>query len=141
MSTAQHIEEFFETLSEPKVAEMRELHSLIKVIKPDCKLWFFNGKDQMGKVVSNPNIGYGELTTHYANGKKADGFLMSISPNTTGISVYLMGMQDKTYLSATYGTRLGKASITGYCIKFKTLRALHMDVMKELLEYGLNGVR
>jgi hypothetical protein len=141
MQAVKLIDAFLETLPEPKASEMHQLHTLITSIKPDCKLWFFDGKDETGKVIANPNIGYGELTTHYANGKTADGFLMSISPNSTGISIYLMGIKDKTYLSEAFGGRLGKASITGYCIKFKTLRALDMEVLKELVEYGVNGVR
>jgi hypothetical protein len=45
-----------------------------------------------------------------------------MSANTTGISIYILGIEDKTYLAQTYGKTLGKASVSGYCIKFKDLK-------------------
>ena len=44
-------------------------HQMILASMPACKLWFLNGKDEKGKIVSNPNIGYGSQTMKYANGK------------------------------------------------------------------------
>jgi len=52
----------------------------------------------------------------YADGKTKDFYQIGISTNTTGISVYIMGISDKTYLSQTYSGRLGKAKVIGYCI-------------------------
>jgi len=49
----------------------------------------------------------------YADGKTKDFYQIGISTNTTGISVYIMGISDKTYLSQTYSGRLGKAKVTG----------------------------
>ena len=37
---------------------MQELHRIILEIMPAGKLWFLDGKDDKGKTVSNPNIGY-----------------------------------------------------------------------------------
>ncbi len=53
-----------------------------------------------------------------------------MSANTTGMSVYIMGINDKTYLVNTYGKKIGKASVTGYCIKFKSLKDLDIEVLK-----------
>jgi hypothetical protein len=104
---------------------------------PACKLWFFDGKDEKGKIVSNPNIGYGSQTIQYANGKTKEFYQIGLSGNTTGISVYLMGVSDKKYLTQTFGKELGKASVTGYCIKFKTLRDIKIDVLKAAMQYGI----
>jgi hypothetical protein len=38
-----------------------------------------------------------------------------------------MGVKDKTYLNQTFGIKLGKASVTGYCIKFKTLKDIKLQ--------------
>lgn len=43
---------------------------------------------------------------------------IGMSANTTEISVYILGIKDKTYLPQTYGKKIGKASVTGYCINF-----------------------
>jgi hypothetical protein len=104
---------------------------------PTCKLWFLDGKDEKGKTISNPNIGYGYQTMKYANGKTKEFYQIGISANTAGISVYIMGINDKKYLTQTFGKELGKASVTGYCIKFKTLTDIKIDVLKAAIQYGI----
>lgn len=116
---------------------MQELHGLILEEMPDCKLWFLDGKDERGQTVSNPNIGYGFQAMKYADGKTKEFYQIGISANTTGISVYIMGIKDKKYLAETYGEKLGKASVTGYCIKFRTLRNINVDILKAALRYGI----
>jgi hypothetical protein len=131
------IKEYIATQPEPKRSEMQELHHMILALMPACKLWFLDGKDEKGKIVSNPNIGYGSQTMQYANGKTKEFYQIGISANTTGISVYIMGVNDKQYLTRTFGQALGKASVTGYCIKFKTLTNIKIDVLKAAIQYGI----
>jgi len=118
---------------------MQELHRLIVKALPKSKLWFVDGKNDAGKVVSNPNIGYGAYTIKYANGSTKEFFQIGLSANTTGISVYIMGLEDKTYLAKTYGKRLGKASVTGYCIKFKKLADIDVDLLLEGIRFGVQA--
>jgi hypothetical protein len=87
--------------------------------------------------VSNPNIGYGLHTIKHANGKAIEWFKIGISANKTGISVYILGINDKTYLAKTYGKKLGKASVSGYCIKFTTLKDIDIDILEAAIQYGL----
>ena len=108
---------------------------------PACKLWFLDGKNSENKIVSNPNIGYGLQTMKYAGGKTKEFYQIGLSANTTGISVYILGLEDKSYLSKTYGKDLGKASVTGYCIKFKTLKDINIEVLKEAIQYGVNETK
>ena len=82
-----------------------------------------------GKVVANPNIGYGEYTITYADGSSREFYRIGVSANTTGISVYVLGLVDKTYLTRTYGASIGKASVTGYCIKFKRLSVIDTETL------------
>ena len=137
MNTQQQITDYIATQPEPKRSEMQELHDIILALMPACKLWFLDGKDEKGKVVSNPNIGYGSQTTLYANGKTREFYQIGISANTTGISVYIMGIDDKEYLPQEFGKELGKATVTGYCIKFKTLAGINVDVLKAAIQYGV----
>ena len=60
-------------------------------LMPKARLWFLDGKDEKGKEVSNPNIGYGVRTIQYADGKTKEFYQIGVSGNTTGISVYIMG--------------------------------------------------
>jgi hypothetical protein len=137
MNLQKQIKEYIATQPEPKRGEMQQLHQIILALMPTCKLWFLDGKDEKGKTVSNPNIGYGSQTIEYANGKTKDFYQIGISANTTGISVYIMGVNDKKYLTQTFGHELGKASVTGYCIKFKTLTDIKIDVLKAAIQYGI----
>ncbi|MFT3684136.1 MAG: hypothetical protein QM783_04270 [Phycisphaerales bacterium] len=73
---------------------------------------------------------------HYADGTSKDVFRVGLSANTGGISVYILGLDDKTYLAKTFGKTLGKASVTGYCIKFKALKDINADVLEAAVRYG-----
>ena len=137
MDIQKQIAEYIATQPEPKRSEMQQLHHIILALMPTCKLWFLDGKDEKGKTVSNPNIGYGSQTIQYAKGKTRDFYQIGISANTTGISVYIMGIDDRKHLAQTFGKQLGKASVTGYCIKFKTLTDIKIDVLKAAIQYGI----
>ena len=136
MNVQEEIKNHIAGIPEPKRSEMQALHQLTLKVLPGCKLWFDTGKNSEGKTVSNPNIGYGSFTIKYADGKTRDFFRIGLSGNTTGISVYVMGIKDKTYLANTFGKKLGKASVTGYCIKFKTLKDINIDVLEAVIRYG-----
>ena len=136
MKVQDQVKNYIASQPEPKRTEMQELHKLILQLQPGDKLWFLDGKDGDGKVVSNPNIGYGSYTIKYANGEAREFYQVGLSANTTGISVYIMGIKDKTYLAQTFGKELGKASVTGYCIKFKSLKGIDMDVLEAAIRFG-----
>jgi hypothetical protein len=116
---------------------MQELHRIILEVMPACKLWFLDGKNSEGRIVSNPNIGYGSYSIKYADGTTREFYQIGISANTTGISVYILGIEDKKYLAQAYGKTIGKASVSGYCIKFKNLRDINIDVLKSAIRYGV----
>ena len=137
MNVQEQIKEYIATQPEPKRSEMQQLHRMILALMPTGKLWFLDGRDEKGKTVSNPNIGYGSQSMKYANGKTKEFYQIGMSANTTGISIYIMGMNDKKYLAKTFGKQLGKASVTGYCIKFKSLADIKIDVLKEAIQYGI----
>src|SRR5580692_612724 len=128
MNVQGQIKEYIASQPEPKGADIEVLHKRILQVLPKCKLWFLDGKDDKGKTVTNPNIGYGLQTIKYADGKSKEFYQIGISPNTTGISVYIIGLKDKKYLARTFGKKIGKASVTGYCIKFKTLKDINIDI-------------
>ena len=138
MNIEDQIISYIESQSEIKKADMFTLHKLIMDTLPNCKLWFLDGKNEENKIVSNPNIGYGNYTIKYADGKTKQFYQVGISANTTGISVYLFGIDDKTYLAQTFGKKLGKANVTGYCIKFKTLKDINSDILEEAIRYVVN---
>jgi hypothetical protein len=137
MNVKEQIKQYIASQPEPKRSDMQELHQHILQALPKCKLWFLDGKDDKGKIVSNPNIGYGSYSIKYADGTTREFYQIGLSANTTGISVYILGIKDKTYLAQTYGKKLGKASITGYCIKFKTIKDINIDILQSAIRSGV----
>jgi hypothetical protein len=136
MNVLKEIQDYIATLPEPKRSEMMELHEMLMQLNIDGTLWFLDGRDVSGKVIANPNIGYGTQTMHYAVGKTREFYQIGLSSNQTGISVYIMGLPDKNFLKENYGTTIGKASVTGYCIKFKTLNDISLEVLQQVFHKG-----
>jgi hypothetical protein len=139
MKVQEQIKKYITSQPEQKRSDMQALHKLIGNVLPDCKLWFLDGKNSKNKTVSNPNIGYGFYTIKYADGTTKEFYQIGLSGNTTGISVYILGIEDKTYLAKTFGKKLGKASVTGYCIKFKTLKDINLDILEAAIRYGFEA--
>ena len=139
MNVQEQIKKYIANQPEPKRSDMQELHRTTLQVLPECKLWFFDGKNNENQTIANPTVGYGFRTIKYANGTARESFQIGMSANKTGISVYILGIKDKTYLAQTYGKKLGKASVTGYCIKFKTLKDINIDILEAAIRYGFEN--
>lgn len=137
MSKEKQISDYFDSQPEPKRSDMVNLHRTIRDAMPECKLWFLDGKNVEGKIVSNPSVGYGSYELKYADGKTREFYQIGLSANTSGISVYIMGIEDKKYLAETFGKTLGKAKVTGYCVKFKALKDINSEVLLSAVRAGL----
>jgi hypothetical protein len=141
MDVQEEIKEYIASQPEPKRSDMQELHRFMLQVLPGCKLWFLDGKNSENKTVSNPNIGYGLQTLKYADGKTREFYQIGISANKTGISVYILGIDDKAYLAQTFAKTIGKASVSGYCIKFKTLQDINLAILEAAVRYGVEQVQ
>src|SRR5258706_10954131 len=139
MNVQEQIKKHITSQPEPKCSDMQQLHMLTLQVLPGCKLWFDDGKNSENKTISNPTIGYGLHTIKYANGKTREFFQIGMSANKTGISIYILGIKDKAYLAQTYGKELGKASVTGYCIRFKTLKDINIEILEAAIRFGFGA--
>jgi hypothetical protein len=139
MNVQEQINEYITSQPEPKRSDLQELHRIITEVMPACKLWFLDGKNSENKAVSNPNIGYGLQTMKYADGTTREFYQIGLSANKTGISVYILGIEDKKYLAQKYGKNLGKASVTGYCIRFKTLKDINIEILEAAIRFGFEA--
>lgn len=133
MRTSAFIENYIQGLDEPKRSEVKELHALLLKLNPNQTLRFLDGKNSEGKVVSNPNIGYGTCKIKYADGSEKEFYRIGLSANSTGISIYVMGLKDKNYLSNVFANITGKAKITGYCIKIKSTKDIDLKFLTDKL--------
>lgn len=136
MSTESFILDYIKSLPEGIAKDIEYLHRHILQHFPTKKLWFLDGKNEQGKVVSNPNIGYG--ICQLSKGKQKEFYQVGISATSTGISVYLMGVSDKSLLKQQFGSRLPHAQMSGYCVKIKHLKEMDWLVFDELLAFGFS---
>src|ERR1700753_3662812 len=90
----KQIENYIASQPEPNGHDMQALDRLIRKAMPRCKLWFLDGKNESGKTVSNPNVGYGLQTLKYADGKTREFYQIGFRGNAAGIKVYIMGLAD-----------------------------------------------
>jgi len=136
MNIQEQINTYITGQPEPKSSDMQNLHKIILQVLPECKVWFIDGKNAENQIIANPNIGYGSYTIRYTNGTSKEFYQIGMSANTAGISIYIMGIKDKKYLPETYGKTIGKASVSGYCIKFKTLKDINIDILEAAMRSG-----
>lgn len=139
MDVKEQIDGYIADQPPSKREELQELHRRVLAISPGSKLWYLDGRNDEGKVVTNPNIGYGSHDMKYASGETREFYKLGFSANTSGISVYVMGVEDKAHLAETYGGRLGKAKITGYCIKFRSIKDIDLAVFDEIVADSLGA--
>ena len=59
MDVPEQVEAYLASQPEPKQTDLRRLHAHILAEFPGCRLWFTDGTNADGKVVVNPDIGYG----------------------------------------------------------------------------------
>ena len=135
MEVKTQIEEYINSQPEPKKIEMQELHSLILRVMPQCKQWYFDGKNEDGKQVAHPTIGYGNYTITYKDGSTREFFRIGLLANPTGLAVHIMGLDDKKYLINTYEKTIGKAKVGSYGITFKSIRDINLDILTEAIHY------
>lgn len=133
MDTQAQIASYIASQTPPKRDDLHTLHRMIMKASPNCRLWFLDGRNEEGKVVSNPSAGYGVQAKRYASGEVREFYKVGLSANTSGISLYIMGLDDKEHLSRAYGDALGKAKITGYCVKFRRLEDVNLAVIERMV--------
>ncbi len=138
MTVINQIKAYIDSQDEVKRTDLQALHQHILKMFPQGKLWFLDGRDASGKVVSNPNIGYGQYTIRYKDGSTKEFYQIGLSANTSGISIYLMGLEDRQYLTQHFGATIGKATVTVYCIKFKALKDIKLDILEEAMRYAVS---
>src|SRR6201998_4948526 len=84
MDVPEQVEAYLASQPEPKQAGLRRLHAHILAEFPGCRLWFTDGTNADGKVVANPNIGYGACTITYADGSSREFYLIGFGAQQSG---------------------------------------------------------
>jgi len=135
MDIKTQIEEYINDQPEPKKIEMQELHILILRLMPKCKQWYFDGKNEDGKQVAHPTMGYGNYTITYKDGSTREFFRIGLLATPTGLAVHIMGLEDKKFLIDAYGKTIGKAKVGSYGITFNSIKDINLEILKEAIRH------
>ena len=82
-------------------------------------------------------IGYGVYKYEYASGRKGEAHTLSFYPRKGKITVYLM---DGTTRYTDLLAKLGKHTITGYCIYVKQLSDINFSVLEQIIEQSYANI-
>ncbi|MEK0440779.1 MAG: hypothetical protein RLZZ504_1695 [Bacteroidota bacterium] len=125
----QQIQTYLKSIPPEKRADLIDLQKLISELFPNYPLSFHTGYDTTGKQVSNPSIGYGNYLHTFSNGTTSSMYQIGLSVNNNGISIYLLGLSKSINIKEIFTSNIGKAQITGYCIKFKRLSEINLQIL------------
>lgn len=139
MLVEEQITRYLNEQDASKKNDLLTLHDLVRKYQPGLKLWFFDGKNEEGKSISNPNIGYGSMVISSEKVEQKEFYQVGISANTVGISVYILAFKNNDFLKEKYASIIGKATVSRYCIKFKNLESIDLKVLMAAISDGLNG--
>lgn len=82
-------------------------------------------------------IGYGVYKYEYSSGRKGEAHTLGFYPRKGKITVYLM---DGTARYSDLLEKLGKHSITGYCVYFKRLDDIDLDVLRKIIQSSYDNI-
>jgi len=122
-TTATTHEQYLDALPEPRQADLRALHELIRETAPDLEPTMRFGMP-----------GYGPYRYRYASGREGESAVISFASNKNYVSLYVTGGPPGGYLAESYRTRLAKASVGKSCIRFKRLTDLDRDALISLFK-------
>ena len=83
-------------------------------------------------------VGFGRYQYRYESGREGEFFITGFSPRKQNLTIYIMpGYQD---LSAML-SRLGKHKLGRSCLYDNKLDDIDMDVLREIVEFGVEHLR
>lgn len=82
-------------------------------------------------------IGYDVFNYEYASGRKGESHTLAFYPRKGKITIYL---SDGTTRYAKLLAKLGKHTITGYCVYIKQLSDIELPVLEQILEESYKNI-
>src|SRR5687768_8784780 len=122
IATMTSPDEFLARVDPAKRADVAALHALIRKTLPTYT-----------PAVYGAMLGYGAYHYRYASGREGESYRVAVSPNKSGISVYVNAVDVGGWLAEQASATLGKASVGKSCIRFKRLVDLDLAALTTLL--------
>ncbi len=82
-------------------------------------------------------IGFGVYKYEYTSGRKGEAHTLAFYPRKGKITIYLM---DGTARYSEQLAKLGKHSVTGYCIYIKKLSDISISVLEKILDESYKNI-
>lgn len=122
-TTAKTPQAYIRGLEEPRRAEVRRLHELIRKTAPKLEPYMESGM-----------IGYGRYHYRSASGREGEWCVLGLASRKRYISFYVVAEDGEGgYLAESYRDRLPKADIGRSCVRFKRLDDLDEKVLREMI--------
>lgn len=126
-NTPTTVKSYLTTLDEQTLQDTQVLMKMMQRISgSEPKLW------NVG------TIGYGSYHFKYDSGREGDNFIIGMYPRKNKITVYVM---DGTARYPELLAKLGKHSITGYCIYIKQLSDVELLVLEKILQQSYDYIK
>lgn len=119
---------YLASVPEPRRADLRRLHALIRKLAPRLRP-AFSPRSGM--------IGYGAYRYRYASGREGDSFHIALASQRQYISLYLCCTTgDGTYVAEKHREALRPASVGRSCIRFRRLEQLDLAALSRAIREG-----
>jgi hypothetical protein len=83
-------------------------------------------------------IGFGTYHYKYDSGREGDGLIIGFYPRKGKITVYLM---DGTARYSEQLAKLGKHTLTGYCLYIKRLSDIDLSILEQILQKSYENIK
>lgn len=121
------IKDYLATLDDQTVHDSQALIDMLqRITGHEPKLW------------NDHTIGFGTYHYKYDTGREGDAHIIGFYPRKGKITIYLM---DGTARYAALLEKLGKHSITGYCIYVKQLSDIALPVLEQIMEQSCTNIK
>lgn len=121
------IEKYISTLDEQSAKDTYILIEMMqKISGQEPKLW------------NAGTLGFDTYHYKYASGREGDGLVVGFYPRNGKTSIYVM---DGTYRYTDLLSKLGKHTITGYCLYIKQLSDVDLNILGQIIQKSYDNIK
>jgi hypothetical protein len=90
------------------------------------------------KIGNVATLGFDTYHYKYSSGREGDNFIIGFYPRKAKITVYLM---DGTARHADLLAKLGKHTVTGYCVVIRRLDDIELPILEQILQQSYDYIK
>lgn len=129
--TNKSVDEHLDSIEGARGEDIRRLDEIVRTHLPEAERHLYEGKFWGGS--DQQIVGYGVLDYRNKSGEDVQWFLVGLAEQKNYISMYINAVEDGKYLLDQYAGRLGKVKKGSASISFRSLDAVDVGVLGEML--------